>query len=97
MYAFSVLLFGFGMFWIVFFAYHFFKYRNPYKLFMVFGKKGSGKTTLMCKMALKYRKKGWHVYSNVHIPGTYHFDTVDIGVAHFPENSILLIDEVGLV
>ena len=34
MYAFSVLLFGFGMFWIVFFAYHFFKYRNPYKLFM---------------------------------------------------------------
>ncbi len=97
MYAFSVLLFGFGMFWIVFFAYHFFKYCNPYKLFMVFGKKGSGKTTLMCKMALKYRKKGWHVYSNVHIPGTYHFDTVDIGVAHFPENSILLIDEVGLV
>ncbi len=71
MYALSVLLFGFGLFWIVFFAYHFFKYRNPYKLFMVFGKKGSGKTTLMCKMALKYRKKGWHVYSNVHIPGTY--------------------------
>lgn len=26
MYALSVLLFGFGLFWIVFFAYHFFRF-----------------------------------------------------------------------
>ena len=37
----------------VFFAYHLIKYRNPYKLIMVIGKKGSGKTTLMVKLSLK--------------------------------------------
>lgn len=31
----------------IFIVYHMIKYRNPYKLIMVFGKKGSGKTTLM--------------------------------------------------
>ena len=38
-------------------------YRNPYKLIMVFGKKGSGKTTLIAKLTYKYLKKGRPVYS----------------------------------
>ena len=46
----------------MFFAYHAFKYRNPYKLYMCFGRKGSGKTTLMTKLGLQYQKKGWNVF-----------------------------------
>lgn len=30
----------------IFIIWHIMKYRNPYKVYMVFGKKGSGKTTL---------------------------------------------------
>lgn len=33
------------------------KYVNPYKLIMIFGKKGSGKTTTLTKIALKELKK----------------------------------------
>ena len=49
-------------------------YRNPYKLIMVFGKKGSGKTTLIAKLTYKYLKKGRPVYSTVPIPGAYLFN-----------------------
>lgn len=80
-----------------FFGYHLVKYRNPYKLFMVFGKKGSGKSTLMCKLALKYAKKGYTVYSNTYIPGTYQIENSDVGYFHFNHDSVVLIDEVGMV
>lgn len=86
---------GLGIF--LFLTYHVVKYRNPYKLYMVFGKKGSGKTTLMTKLALQYKKKGWSVYADRYIPGCYYFDTADFGKVRFPENSLVLIDEVGLV
>lgn len=86
----------------IFIAYHLIKYSNPYKLYMVFGKKGSGKTTFMCKLALKYSKKKWFkksrpVYCNTYVPGTYYFEAEDIGIYHFPENAVILIDEVGLI
>lgn len=73
------------------------KFRNPYKLIMVFGKKGSGKTTYLCKLAQKHIKNGWTVYSTVHIPGTYKIRGEDVGVLHFPENSVILMDEVGML
>lgn len=81
----------------LFLAWHIIKYRNPYKLYMIFGKKGSGKTTLMTKLALKYQKKGWSVYCDREIPGCYLFKTSDFGKFQFPPNSLVLIDEVGLV
>lgn len=87
------VMFLFTAFW----GYHLVRYRNPYKLFMVFGKKGSGKSTLMCKLAIKYAKKGYTVYCNSYIPGTWYFDAKDVGFYHFPENSVLLIDEVGMI
>ena len=31
----------------LFFVYHWWHFRNPYKLIMVFGKKGAGKTTMI--------------------------------------------------
>lgn len=79
------------------FVYLCFKYRNPYKLIMVFGKKGSGKTTFLAKTAYKYLKKGYHVYSTEKIPGVIQFDVRNIGDVTFPEKSVLLIDEVGMI
>lgn len=83
---------GFGGF----FGYFILKYRNPYKLIMIFGKKGAGKTTTLCMLAQKYIAKGRPVYSTEDIPGTYKIEPEDIGFAHFPENSVLLLDEVGM-
>lgn len=82
---------------IAFLCYHAWKYANPYKLYMVFGKKGSGKTTLMVKLSIRYRKKGWKVFCDREIPGCYRFDTADFGKIQFPPNSLILVDEVGLV
>lgn len=87
-----ILLFAF-----LFLVYNYIKYRNPYKLYMVFGKKGSGKSTLMTKLAVKYQKKGWKVYSDTQLPGVYCFSIDDFGKCQFPENSLVLIDEVGLI
>ncbi len=71
-------------------------YRNPYKLIMVFGKKGSGKTTLITKLTHKYLKKGFQVYSTAPVPGAYLFDAEDMGFINFPE-SVIFIDEVGMI
>lgn len=91
-----VLFSVFGCF--VFIVYHIFKYRNPYKLYMVFGKKGSGKTTLLTKLALTHQSKGWTVYCTEHgIPGTYYCPPEWIGYVHFEPNSVLLVDEVGMI
>lgn len=64
---------------------------------MIFGKKGSGKTTTLTKLALQHQKKGWKVYSTIDIPGCYIFDVEEIGKKTFPENSCILIDEVGMI
>lgn len=73
------------------------RYQNPYKLTMVFGKKGAGKTTLLTKLAIKYMKKGYKVFSNVEIFGCYKFNPNDFGFVQFPPNSVILIDEVSLI
>lgn len=72
-------------------------YRNPYKLIMVFGKKGSGKTTLIVKLSQKYIKRGIKVYSTVPVPGAYLFDVKQIGFADFDPESVIFIDEVGMI
>lgn len=74
-----------------------YKYRNPYKLVMIFGKKGSGKSTLMTKIALKALKRKRPVYSSTPIPGCFLMSADDIGFKHFPEDSVILIDEVGTI
>lgn len=74
-----------------------FKYRNPYKLIMVFGKKGAGKTSYLAKLVQKYRKKGRPVYSDVPVPGAYKIDAAQIGYIQLPEESVILLDEVGMI
>lgn len=73
------------------------KYRNPYKLVMVFGKKGSGKTTFLAKKAVQYMRMGRKVYSTVYVPGVELFDVQQIGCFTFPPESVVMIDEVGMV
>lgn len=74
-----------------------YRYRNPYKLIMVFGKKGSGKTTFLTKTAMQAIKHGKTVYSTVKVPGAILFDVNLIGAYTFPEDSVILIDEVGMI
>lgn len=75
------------------------KYKNPYKLYMVFGKKGSGKSTLLVKLAYTHIKKGWTVYCTepLNIAGIRQFNVSDIGVKQFDSHSLVLIDEVGMI
>lgn len=73
------------------------KYLNPYKLIMIFGKKGTGKSTLLLKLALEAQSKGKTVFSTEVIPGAYKIDYKDIGYKQFPPDSVILIDEVGMI
>lgn len=80
-----------------------FKYRklkNPYKLYMIFGKKGSGKSSYLCKLALYYKKMGYSVYTNMldcTIPGIRLIDPSKLG-DYVPEpRSCVLLDEVGML
>lgn len=61
------------------------------------GKKGSGKTTILTSIALKYLKQGVKVYSTEDIPGCFTFDPRDIGKFDFDSGSVILIDEISLV
>lgn len=73
------------------------KYVNPYKLYMVVGKKGSGKTTMLVRLAYQHLRAGWSVYSTENIPGTFKIEYSDIGKFNIPSGSLLLVDEVGMV
>lgn len=73
------------------------EYLNPYKLTMVFGPKGSGKTTTLTYLACKYMKKGWTVYSTEPIPGALPISGDLVGYVHLKQNSVLLVDEVGCI
>ena len=74
-------------------------YINPYRLYMVFGKKGSGKTTYMVKLAVRAIRKGKKVYCNIplSVPGVTFIDPVLLGVKVPEPDSLLLIDEVGMI
>lgn len=73
------------------------KYLNPFKLTMVFGKKGSGKSTLMVRLAYKYLGMGWNVFCTERLDGCIHIDYRDIGYKNIPPYSVLLVDEVGMI
>lgn len=93
-----MVLFWVLLFFVVFlFVFHFStkKYLNPYKLIMIFGKKGCGKTTTIAKFAYQHKKKGWKVFSTVPVPDAITIPSDFIGKYWFPDNSVIFIDEVG--
>lgn len=74
------------------------KYRNPWRLYMLFGKKGSGKSSTLVKIAIKYLKKGFVVYTNMSdmmLDGVRLIDVNDLGDFVPEANSLLLCDEAG--
>lgn len=76
------------------------RYFNPWRLYLVFGKKGSGKSTYLVKLALKYLKKGTAVYTNMSemlIPGVRLIDVNQLGDFIPDRDSVLLLDEVGMI
>lgn len=82
------------------------RFLNPYKLYLIFGKKGSGKSTRLVQLALKYttspkyRKRGFVVYSNMPdlaILGARYIDPDNLGDFIPESNSIMLLDEVGMI
>lgn len=76
------------------------KWRNPYKLYLIFGKKGSGKSTYLVKLALRYMKKNYTIYTNMPdmmLPGVRLIDTDKIGDFVPVCDSLLLLDEVGMI
>lgn len=74
------------------------KLANPYKLYFIFGKKGSGKSTTLAMLAYKYSKKGYKIYcSEPNIPNTYYFDIRSFGFFRFDSNSVVLIDECSTI
>lgn len=76
-----------------------FIYRNPYKLTLILGKKGSGKSMYCVKMIMKYLRKGWNVYTDIpdiNIKGVHIINALDLEhYAPMPHSAIFL-DEVGL-
>lgn len=76
------------------------RFNNPYKLYMVFGKKGSGKSSYLAKKALFYLKRRYVVYSNMddlHLPGVRLIDARDLGEFVPVPRSVVLLDEVGML
>lgn len=70
------------------------KLMNPYKLYVIIGNKGTGKTAYMTSLAYKYAKKGYNVFTNfgIFIPLPLKYWEYE-----FPKNSVIFVDEVGLV
>lgn len=94
------LLKCFGCFFALVLIWHFLtrKYLNPYKLYFIFGEKGSGKTTLETKIACQFLEKNWHVYSDLpelYVPGVRLYKSKDLGDFVPEANSVLIIGEAG--
>lgn len=75
------------------------KFANPFKLTFIFGKKGSGKSTYMVKLMLRYLKKGWLVYTDMQdviIPNVRIINARDLENFAPAGNSVLFLGEVGI-
>jgi uncharacterized protein YeeX (DUF496 family) len=76
------------------------RFKNPYKLIFIFGKKGAGKSTLMVHMMLKDIKRGWTVYTDMQdvcIPGVRIIESSKLLDQYTPEpGSSVYVDEGGI-
>ncbi len=91
------------IFFVVFFAFCAFTFywwlrcRNPYKLTMVIGKKGAGKSTDIQKRTFEALAKGWDVYSSTPVAGAKLVDPKKLAISSLPSDSLILIDEAGII
>lgn len=94
----TFLLFLILSFFLLFFALSI-VYTNPYRLIFVFGKKGAGKSCYMVRQMLRYRRRGWHVYTDmadVRIPGVRIISVQDLATFRPEPQSLICLDEVGI-
>lgn len=75
------------------------KYVSPYTFYVIFGKKGVGKSCSMQKDLKKHHKAGWHCYadSNTDLEFVTRIDAKKLYMYDFPPNSFIAIDEVNLL
>lgn len=75
------------------------KFQNSFKLYFVFGLKGSGKSCLFVHHMLKYQKQGWIIYTDldVNIPGVRIIDSMDLKSFKPEANSMIFVDEAGIL
>lgn len=64
---------------------------------MIFGKKGSGKSTTLTRIAYEASKAGKQIYANIPLPNAHVISENDIGFYNIPPDSVLIIDEAGMV
>lgn len=90
-----ILLLLFFLFLFIFRDY----IRQPFTLNFIFGKKGSGKSLTMVKKMIRYHRKGYTVYSDLHVNLPYVIPiTADDLADHWPvEDSAIFLDEAGLL
>lgn len=87
------------------------KFKNPYKFYFYFGKKGVGKSTFLARIAYENLKKGKTVYSQEvmsfkirtkafhkkELFTTISFEPSSLYSISFPVGSVILIDEASLL
>lgn len=85
---------------IFFFLFYLnYKYRNPYKLIFVFGKKGAGKSCYMVRQMHRYLRRGWTVYTDmqdIKIPSVRIITVKDLETFRPEPHSLICLDEVGI-
>lgn len=95
------------------FIWHFstLNWRDIYTLTMVFGRKGRGKSTMLCQDAYRGFRNGWKVYTQEKLSFqirdkktrkkityvTETFDPAIISTYEFPPRSLILVDEASLI
>ena len=82
------------------FKYYTLKFRNPYTLTLIYGKKGCGKSTIAQKIIWKHWKKGWNVYCNLgdsRMKYCQEIDASKLWEQKIMEHSLVVIDEVNLL
>lgn len=84
---------------VLHFIYYSAKIKDKYGLRMIVGQLGSGKSTIICALILKYMKKGWTIYADfeTNIPGVRKYDPKNLDRFLPPRDSVLFIDEASLV
>lgn len=83
---------------IIGFLFYTRRFFNPFKMIMILGKKGSGKSTYMVKEMLRHQEKGWLIYTDMwdcNIPGVRLINADDLKDCTPPPYSCLFLEEVG--
>lgn len=65
---------------------------------LILGYQGSGKTLYMVKIAYEYYKKGYKIYSNIHLTGIpYELITINDVIECKYHDALVLIDEIHIL